>query len=164
MHARTSGLADHLAVDELDCIRIGREIVRRLNWRKRGPEPRTGDPAPPLPRSPTTSSASRPPTCASPSTPATCSPGCSTAPSFDEFKPLYGPSLVTGWGELWGYPVGVLANARGVLFNEESDKATQFIQLANQQSTSRCCSCRTPPATWSARTTSSAAWSRTARR
>src|SRR5262249_14566910 len=51
---------------------------------------------------------------------------------FDEFKPLYGSSLVTGWGELWGYPVGVLANARGVLFNEEARKATQFIQLANQ--------------------------------
>jgi acyl-CoA carboxylase subunit beta len=51
---------------------------------------------------------------------------------FDEFKPLYGSSLVTGWAALHGYPVGILANARGVLFSEESQKAAQFIQLANQ--------------------------------
>ena len=37
MHARVSGLADYLAVDELDAIRLGRRIVARLNWRKRGP-------------------------------------------------------------------------------------------------------------------------------
>ena len=51
---------------------------------------------------------------------------------FDEFKPLYGTSLVTGWAELHGYPIGILANHRGVLFSEESEKAAQFIQLANQ--------------------------------
>jgi acetyl-CoA carboxylase carboxyltransferase component len=51
---------------------------------------------------------------------------------FDEFKPLYGTSLVTGFAELHGYPIGILANHRGVLFSEESEKAAQFIQLANQ--------------------------------
>ena len=51
---------------------------------------------------------------------------------FDEFKPLYGPSLVTGWARLHGRPIGILANAQGVLFSEEAQKATQFIQLANQ--------------------------------
>ena len=51
---------------------------------------------------------------------------------FDEFKPLYGSSLVTGWASIHGYPIGVLANHRGVLFSEEAHKATQFIQLANQ--------------------------------
>ena len=54
---------------------------------------------------------------------------------FDEFKPLYGSSLVTGWATLHGYPIGILANARGVLFSEESQKATQFIQLANRSDT-----------------------------
>ena len=54
---------------------------------------------------------------------------------FDEFKPAYGTALVTGWGELHGYPVGVLANARGVLFSEEAQKAAQFIQLANASDT-----------------------------
>ncbi|MCG3041255.1 acyl-CoA carboxylase subunit beta, partial [Streptomyces sp. S1A] len=52
---------------------------------------------------------------------------------FDEFKPLYGTSLTTGWATLHGYPVGILANARGVLFSQESQKAAQFIQLANQR-------------------------------
>jgi acetyl-CoA carboxylase carboxyltransferase component len=51
---------------------------------------------------------------------------------FDEFKPLYGTSLVTGFAEIHGYPVGVLANHRGVLFSEEAEKAAQFIQLCNQ--------------------------------
>ena len=54
---------------------------------------------------------------------------------FDEFKPMYGSSLVTGWAQLHGYPLGILANARGVLFSEESQKATQFIQLANRSDT-----------------------------
>ena len=55
-----------------------------------------------------------------------------TAQVFDEFKPLYGSSLVTGWAKLHGRPIGILANAQGVLFCEEAQKATQFIQLANQ--------------------------------
>ena len=54
---------------------------------------------------------------------------------FDEFKPLYGTSLVTGWARLHGRPIGILANAQGVLFSEEAQKATQFIQLANQVDT-----------------------------
>jgi acetyl-CoA carboxylase carboxyltransferase component len=54
---------------------------------------------------------------------------------FDEFKPGYGTALVTGWGSLHGYPIGVLANARGVLFSEEAQKAAQFIQLANASDT-----------------------------
>ncbi|MDT7590283.1 MAG: acyl-CoA carboxylase subunit beta, partial [Pseudonocardiales bacterium] len=45
------------------------------------------------------------------------------------------PSLVTGWARLHGYPIGILANAQGVLFSEESQKAAQFIQLANQTDT-----------------------------
>jgi acetyl-CoA carboxylase carboxyltransferase component len=54
---------------------------------------------------------------------------------FDEYKPLYGTSLVTGWARVHGYPVGILANAQGVLFSAESQKAAQFIQLANQVDT-----------------------------
>jgi acetyl-CoA carboxylase carboxyltransferase component len=48
---------------------------------------------------------------------------------------MYGSSLVTGWATLYGYPIGILANHRGVLFSEESQKATQFIQLANRADT-----------------------------
>jgi len=54
---------------------------------------------------------------------------------FDEYKPLYGTSLVTGWAQVHGYPVGVLANQRGVLFSEEAKKAAEFILLANQTDT-----------------------------
>ena len=54
---------------------------------------------------------------------------------FDEYKPLYGTSLVTGWASIHGFPVGILANARGVLFSEEAKKATEFILLANQTDT-----------------------------
>src|SRR6202043_853796 len=54
---------------------------------------------------------------------------------FDEFKPLYGTSLITGWATLHGYPIGGLANAQGVLFSQEAQKAAQFIQLANQSDT-----------------------------
>ena len=54
---------------------------------------------------------------------------------FGEYKPRYGTSLVTGWASVHGYPVGVLANARGVLFSEEAKKATEFILLANQSDT-----------------------------
>ena len=61
--------------------------------------------------------------------------GRGNAVAFDEFKPLYGSSLVTGWARLHGREIGILANARGVLFSEESQKATQFIQLANRSNT-----------------------------
>src|SRR5207247_1605321 len=48
---------------------------------------------------------------------------------FHEFKALYGPTLVTGFAHLHGYPVGILAN-QGVLFSESALKATHFIELA----------------------------------
>jgi len=54
---------------------------------------------------------------------------------FGEYKPEYGTSLVTGFASVHGFPVGVLANARGVLFSEEAKKAAEFIQLANQVDT-----------------------------
>jgi acetyl-CoA carboxylase carboxyltransferase component len=54
---------------------------------------------------------------------------------FGEYKPRYGTSLITGWASVHGFPVGVLANARGVLFSDEAKKASEFILLANQQDT-----------------------------
>ncbi|GAA1921805.1 acyl-CoA carboxylase subunit beta [Streptantibioticus ferralitis] len=131
MHARTSGLADYFAVDEPDALRTARRIVARLGWRKQGPAPRQ-NPVPPR--------------CAeeellglvpgdlrTPFDPREVIARVVDGSVFDEFKPLYGPSLATGWAELHGYPVGILANAQGVLFSAESQKAAQFIQLANQR-------------------------------
>ncbi|WP_280308046.1 acyl-CoA carboxylase subunit beta [Nocardia abscessus] len=133
MHARVSGLADYYALDEQDAIRIGRSIVRRLNWRKQGPAP-LAEVIDPL-YDPEDLLGIVPSDLKIPFDPREVIARIVDGSDFDEFKPLYGSSLVTGWAQLHGYPVGILANARGVLFSEESQKATQFIQLANKTNT-----------------------------
>jgi acyl-CoA carboxylase subunit beta len=132
MHSRISGLGDYFAVDELDAIRIGRRIVARLNWAKQGPAPAAV--AEPL------FDAEEligivPSDLRIPFEPREVIARIVDGSEFDEFKAMYGSSLVTGWARLHGYPLGILANARGVLFSEESQKATQFIQLANRSNT-----------------------------
>ena len=165
MHARVSGLADYLAEDERDAIRIGRRIIARLN-RERSGGFETG-----LRPSSTTSASAVEEVALQPSrdpgVPAYAEPDADpeglldlipsdlkepfdpreviarvvdgvsarNGVAFDEFKPLYGTSLVTGWARIHGQPVGILANAQGVLFSEEAQKATQFVQLANQSDT-----------------------------
>jgi acyl-CoA carboxylase subunit beta len=133
MHARTSGLADYLAADEPDAIRICRRIVARLNWRKQGPLP-AALPAPPL-YDEEQLLGIVPPDLRIPFDPHEVLARVVDGSDFDEFKPAYGTSLVTGWAQVYGYPVGILANAQGVLFSAESQKAAQFIQLANQVDT-----------------------------
>jgi len=134
MHARVSGLADHYALDELDGLRLGRRVVRRLGHRRRGRGPRTAAPRPPrLDPEQLLGIPSADPRL--PFDPRDVIARVVDDSDFDEFKPLYGPSLVTGWAELHGHPIGILANHRGVLFNEESEKGAQFIQLANQADT-----------------------------
>ncbi|KAK7469944.1 hypothetical protein BaRGS_00036048 [Batillaria attramentaria] len=51
---------------------------------------------------------------------------------FDEFKTMYGETLVTGFARLWGYPVGIIGN-NGVLFSESAMKGTHFIELCSQR-------------------------------
>ncbi|WP_375492823.1 acyl-CoA carboxylase subunit beta [uncultured Jatrophihabitans sp.] len=133
MHARTSGLADYYAVDEQDALRIGREIVSRLNWHKQGPTPKL-DYAEPI-HDAEDLLGIVPTDLKMPFDPREVIARLVDGSEFDEFKPLYGGSLVTGWASLHGYPIGVLANARGVLFSEEAQKAAQFIQLANRADT-----------------------------
>ena len=130
MHARQSGLADFLAETEHDALRIGRSIVARLNWRKPGSGP-AFTPAEPA-SDPEELLGIVPEDLKVPFDPREVIARIVDGSDFDEFKPLYGTSLVTGWAALHGYPIGILANARGVLFSEESQKAAQFIQLANQ--------------------------------
>jgi acetyl-CoA carboxylase carboxyltransferase component len=134
MHARRSGLADHLAVDERDALRLGRQIVRDLDWHKDGPGPRV-------------SPASADPPALDPNELLGIADPDPRVPfevreviwrivdgsRFDEFKPAYGSQLVCGFAELCGYCVGVVAN-NGVLFSEESEKGAQFIQLCNARS------------------------------
>ncbi|WP_328989592.1 acyl-CoA carboxylase subunit beta [Kribbella sp. NBC_01245] len=133
MHARTSGLADYLAVDEVDAIRLGRQIVSRLNWKKLGPAPAASYDEPLFDADELLGIV--PGDLKIPFDPRDVIARVVDGSSFDEFKPLYGSSLATGWASLHGYPVGILANTRGVLFSAEAQKAAQFIQLANQANT-----------------------------
>ena len=137
MHARTSGSSDFLAQDERDAIRLARRCVARLNWRKRGARPGSTyaepdlDPEELLDLIPTDLKEPFDPREAILRIVDGAGPGNEVA--FDEFKPLYGSSLCVGSAQLHGYPIGILANARGVLMSEEAQKAAQFIQLANQK-------------------------------
>jgi acetyl-CoA carboxylase carboxyltransferase component len=133
MHAQVSGLADYFAADERDAIRLGRRIVSELNWRKLGPPPSL--PADEPAHDPEELLGIAPADVRVPFDPREVLARVLDGSRFGEYKESYGTSLVTGWASVHGYPVGVLANARGVLFSEESKKAAEFILLANQTDT-----------------------------
>jgi acetyl-CoA carboxylase carboxyltransferase component len=133
MHSRVSGVADYFATDELDCIRIGREIVEQLRWRKLGPPPTLPADEPLYDADELLGIVS--PDFRVPFDPREVLARVVDGSRFGEYKQRYGTSLVTGWAAIHGYPVGVLANARGVLFSEEAKKAAEFILLANQSDT-----------------------------
>jgi acetyl-CoA carboxylase carboxyltransferase component len=130
MHARVSGLADQMAVDERDALRLGRRIVARLAWRKLGPGPAAAPSEPLYDPDELLGVASADLKVPFPIREVIAR--LVDGSEFDEFKPLYGTNLVTGWARLYGHDVGVLANDQGVLFSEEAQKAAQFIQLANK--------------------------------
>ena len=133
MHASVSGLADYLAEDEVDAIRMARTVVSHLHWRKLGPGPATADPDPPR-HDPEELLGIMPVDLRSPVDAREIIARIVDGSRFEEFKPLYGPTLVTGWAHIHGFPVGILAN-NGVLFSDSSQKAAQFIQLCNQVGT-----------------------------
>ncbi|MFN8642402.1 MAG: carboxyl transferase domain-containing protein [Candidatus Binatia bacterium] len=132
MHSRISGVSDYLAQDERDAIRIGREIVAHLNWRKLGWARRVPVEAPlydPEELLGVTSIDVRKPFDVK-----EVIARLVDGSRFHEFKPTYGTTLVTGYAHLHGYPIGILAN-NGILFSESSEKGAQFIQLCNQTDT-----------------------------
>jgi acetyl-CoA carboxylase carboxyltransferase component len=130
MHSRVSGVSDYFAVDERDCIRLGRQIVADLGWRKLGPAPAGAADEPLYDPEELLGIASA--DLRVPFDPREVLARVVDGSRFDEYKQLYGTSLVTGWASIHGYAVGILANHRGVLFMEEAKKATEFILLANQ--------------------------------
>ncbi len=132
MHARVSGLADHLAVDEPDALRRAREIVASLRFRKAGPGP--SEPADPPIYDAEELLSVAPVDLRQPLEIREVLARVLDGSRFSEFKPLYGTQLVCGWASVHGYPVGVLAN-NGILFSEEAQKGAQFIQLANRSDT-----------------------------
>ena len=131
MHSRVSGVSDYLATDERDAIRLTRELMALLEWRKAGgAAPHAADP-PLYDREDLLGIASA--DVRQPFDAREVIARVVDGSRFHEFKPAYGSTLVTGWASVHGYPVGVLAN-QGVLFSESANKGAQFIQLCNQKS------------------------------
>jgi acetyl-CoA carboxylase carboxyltransferase component len=132
MHSRVSGVSDYLAADERDAIRIGREIVAQLNWRKLGWSQRVPVEEPRYDPEEILGIASidvRKPFDAK-----EIIARIVDGSRFHEFKPTWGTTLVTGYANVHGFPVGILAN-NGVLMLEAAKKGAQFIQLCNQTDT-----------------------------
>ncbi|MGH9115200.1 MAG: acyl-CoA carboxylase subunit beta, partial [Acidimicrobiales bacterium] len=130
MHASVSGLGDYLAEDEHQALRMARDVIAHLHWRKLGPGPVSDEPEPPR-HDPEELLGLMPPDLRSPVDAREIISRVVDGSRFEEFKPRYGPTLVTGWAHVHGFPVGVLAN-NGVLFSDSAQKAGQFIQLCNQ--------------------------------
>ncbi len=130
VHCRTSGVADHYALDDEDALRITRGIVESLNRPEKQPldiaepeEPRYDPeelygilPADPRVQYDVREILAR----------------IVDGSRFQEFKALYGTTLVCGFARIWGHLVGILAN-NGVLFSESALKATHFIELCEQR-------------------------------
>ncbi len=125
-HTRLSGVADHMAESDAHALGLARSIVANLNRTKhrnletRPPRDPLHDPAELygiVPADARTSYDVR-----------EVIARLVDGSDFDEFKPLYGPTLVTGFAHLWGYPVGILAN-NGILFSESALKGAHFVEL-----------------------------------
>lgn len=133
MHARVSGLVDYVAEDDADAIRIGRDIVGRLNWQKtiradlQTPEDPLYDPDELLGIVPIDM-------LRAPLDMREILARIVDGSQFMEFKPDYSGTLVCGHAHINGFPVGILAN-NGILFPDSANKAAQFIQLCNHSRT-----------------------------
>jgi len=132
MHSRLSGVSDFLAEDELDGIRLARDIVANLQWEKQGRVRLAAVEEPLYATEELLGIASA--DVRVPFDAREVIARIVDGSRFAEFKPNYGTTLVTGWAHLHGYPVGILAN-NGILFSESAGKGAQFIQLCNQSNT-----------------------------
>ena len=130
VHARESGVADHLAENDDHALGLARSIVSRFNWRKQG-ELAMATPEPPL-YDPNELYGVVETDARKPYDAREIIARIVDGSRFDEFKPLYGSTLVTGFAHLHGFPVGVIAN-NGILFSESSLKGAHFIELCCQR-------------------------------
>jgi len=130
VHARKSGVADYYAADDHHALRLARRIVAHLNTRKAIDIPLEE------PREPTYDVSEL-----DGIVPADLKKQYDVreviarlvdASAFDEFKALYGTTLVTGFAHLWGMPVGIIGN-NGILYSESALKAAHFIELCCQR-------------------------------
>ncbi|HLZ82023.1 MAG TPA: carboxyl transferase domain-containing protein [Caulobacteraceae bacterium] len=129
-HGRRSGVVDHVAADDDHALEIVRAIVANLNA---GPPTALDRRAPESPAYPAEDLYGIiPPDVRAPYEVREVIARLVDGSNFDEFKALYGSTLVTGFARLWGYPVAILAN-NGVLFSESALKGAHFIELACQR-------------------------------
>jgi 3-methylcrotonyl-CoA carboxylase beta subunit len=130
VHARTSGVVDHYAHDDRHALAICRRIVAGLNRVKRA-EVALRLPAPPL-HDPAELHGVVPTDLRTTYDAREVIARLVDGSEFDEFKHLYGTTLVCGFAHLWGYPVGIIAN-NGILFSESALKGAHFIELCCQR-------------------------------
>jgi 3-methylcrotonyl-CoA carboxylase beta subunit len=130
LHARVSGVTDHLADDDAHALRIVRSIVGTLGQRAARP----WDVAPTAPPvvDPTELYGVVPTDPRIPYDVREVIARIVDGSRFHEFKPLYGPTLVTGFARLHGHPVGIVAN-NGILFSESALKGAHFVELCDQR-------------------------------
>jgi 3-methylcrotonyl-CoA carboxylase beta subunit len=130
VHARISGVVDHLADDDAHALAIVRSIVATLE-RPREPSLRQVAPEEPV-EDPETLCDVVPAGLRTPYDVRDVIRRLVDGSRLHEFKALYGETLVCGFARIWGYPVGIVAN-NGILFSESSLKGAHFIELCNQR-------------------------------
>jgi len=130
VHSRISGVTDYLAANDTEALEKVREIVSNLNWRKNIPLKLREVREPQYPADEMYGIVSRDFRFTYDIREVIAR--IVDASEFQEFKALYGPTLVCGFAHLYGYPVGILAN-NGILFSESAQKGAHFIQLCNRR-------------------------------
>jgi 3-methylcrotonyl-CoA carboxylase beta subunit len=129
LHSRTSGVTDHMAESDAHALGLARRIIGGLNRAKpRGAD----DVAPPRPPLLEGLNGVVPADLREPYDVREVIARIVDGSELDEFKPLYGTTLVTGFARIWGYKVGIVAN-NGVLFSESAQKGAHFIELCDQR-------------------------------
>ena len=132
MHSEVSGLSDYLAEDEMDALRICREVVSHLNWKKAESDPKAKSECPLYDSEELLGLVS--PDLKTPFDIKEAIARFVDGSRFEEFKPLFGPTIVTGWAEVHGYPVGIVGN-NGAIYPDSAQKTAHFIQLCNKTNT-----------------------------
>ena len=130
MHSEISGLSDYLAEDEMDALRICREVVSHLNWTKKGNEPDIKSSEPEYNEEELLGILSE--DLKSAVDIKEIIARFVDGSKFEEFKPLYGSTLVCGWATVHGYQVGILGN-NGPIYPQSAEKGASFIQLCNKR-------------------------------
>lgn len=130
IHCKISGVADHYAEDDLHALYLARQCVKRLNHKK---AISVVDNQPVAPMYATEELRGVVPTdLKTPYDAREIIARIVDGSEFDEFKALFGSTLVCGFANIWGNPVGIIGN-NGILFSESAQKGAHFIELCCQR-------------------------------